>query len=117
MLLASRDPKRLGDWYVEALGPDKVNEVDQYRILQFGSFTVLIDERSDVADTNPDPTRVILNFHVDDAAAVARRLDGMGVEWIAELEERDGSFFATAKDPDGNYVQVIQLSAEARAAM
>ena len=27
-----------------------------------------------------------------------------------ELEDRDGSLFARARDPDGNYVQVVQLS-------
>lgn len=45
------------------------------------------------------------------------RLDAMGVSWLAELEDRDGSLFATAVDPDGNYVQVIELSEAARAAM
>jgi hypothetical protein len=39
------------------------------------------------------------------------------VRWVAALEDRDGSLFATAADPDGNYVQIIQLSDEHRAAM
>ena len=52
---------------------------------------------------------MILNFHVADARAVARRLDDMGVTWKAELEEREPGLFATAIDPDGNYVQIIQL--------
>jgi predicted enzyme related to lactoylglutathione lyase len=60
---------------------------------------------------------MILNFDVADARAIAARLDEMGVTWLAELEDRDGSLFATAIDPDGNYVQFIQLSDEARAAM
>ena len=33
------------------------------------------------------------------------------------VEDRDGSLFGTLADPDGNAVQVIQLSPEARAAM
>lgn len=57
------------------------------------------------------------NFGADDAKAVAARLDEMGVSWVAEIEDRDGSLFATAEDPDGNYVQIIQLSEEAKAAM
>ena len=36
---------------------------------------------------------------------------------MAELEDREGSLFATAQDPDGNYVQVIQLSPAERAQM
>jgi hypothetical protein len=34
-----------------------------------------------------------------------------------KLEDRGGSLFATAIDPDGNNVQIIQLSDEDRAAM
>jgi predicted enzyme related to lactoylglutathione lyase len=117
ILLASTDPERLHAWYVTALEPEEVAKVEQYRILKFGSFHVLIDQRDDVSDRNPEPGRVILNFDVADARAIAARLDEMGTTWLAELEDRDGSLFATAIDPDGNYVQIIQLSEEARAAM
>ncbi len=77
----------------------------------------MFDARSDIAEANPDPARVIVNVEVDDAHAVAGRLDNLGGRWVAELEDRDGSFFATAIDPDGNYVQVIQLSEGARQQM
>jgi hypothetical protein len=117
ILLASTDPERLGAWYAAALEPEEDTKVDSYRVLKFGSFYVLIDTRSDISDRNPEPGRVILNFDVADARAIAARLDGLGVQWLAELEDRDGSLFATAIDPDGNYVQIIQLSDEQRAAM
>ena len=78
---------------------------------------MLIDQRSDIGDTNPEPGRVILNFDVADARAIAERMNGLGVRWHAELEDRDGSLFATAIDPDGNYIQIVQLSEEHRAAM
>jgi predicted enzyme related to lactoylglutathione lyase len=117
ILLASTDPERLHAWYATALEPEEDAKVDQYRILKFGSFHVLIDQRDDVGDRNPEPGRIILNFDVADARAIAARLDDLGATWLAELEDRDGSLFATAIDPDGNYVQIIQLSDEARAAM
>ncbi len=118
ILLASSDPKRLRDWYVEALSPEVDRTPgDEYDVLNFGGFYVVIDTRDDVGDTNPEPGRIILNFDVADARAVAARLSGMGARWLAELEDRDGSLFATAIDPDGNYVQIIQLSEEHRAAM
>jgi hypothetical protein len=41
----------------------------------------------------------------------------LGLKALAELEDGDGSLFATAIDPDGNYVQIIELSDEARAVM
>jgi predicted enzyme related to lactoylglutathione lyase len=117
MLLASTDPERLRNWYAAALDPEENAEVGGYRMLKFGAFYLMIDTRSDIGDKNPEPGRMILNFDVPDARAVVDRLNGMGVQWLAEFEDRDGSLFATVIDPDGNYVQIIQLSEEARAAM
>jgi predicted enzyme related to lactoylglutathione lyase len=117
ILLASSDPERLRAWYVAALDPEENTDVDGYRILTFGGFYLLIDSRADVADKNPEPGRVILNFDVADAHAVVARVNELGGSWLAQLEDRDGSLFATAIDPDGNYVQIIQLSDEHRAAM
>lgn len=117
MLLASADPERLRSWYVTVLEPQENTDMDQYRLLRFGTFYLMIDTRADVGDKNPEPGRVILNFEVPDARAAAARVDELGGVWLAELEDRDGSLFATAIDPDGNYVQIIQLSEEHRAAM
>jgi catechol 2,3-dioxygenase-like lactoylglutathione lyase family enzyme len=109
MLLASSDPERLRAWYTAALEPEQDTKTDGYRVLTFGGFTILLDRRDDVGGSNPEPGRAILNFEVTDARAVAGRLDGLGVAWKAELEEREPGLFATAIDPDGNYVQIIQL--------
>jgi hypothetical protein len=117
ILLASTDPERLRAWYAAALDPEENTDIDGYRILRFGGVYLLIDSRADVADKNPEPGRVILNFDVGDARRAVERLNSLGVSWLAELEDRDGSLFATAIDPDGNYVQIIQISEEHRAAM
>jgi predicted enzyme related to lactoylglutathione lyase len=117
LLLASTDPERLGAWYVEALQPSDDARVGTYRMLKFGDFYVMIDSRDDVGDANPEPGRLILNFDVGDARATAARIDGLGATWLAELEDRDGSLFGTAVDPDGNYVQIIQLSEAHKAEM
>lgn len=119
ILLSSTKPEQLRDWYAAAFSakPDRTPGDVGYDVLDFGGFYVMIDSRDDVGDTNPEPGRVILNFEVDDAHAAAERINGPGASWLADLEERDGSWFGTAIDPDGNYVQIIQLSEEARAAM
>lgn len=114
LLLSSTQPERLADWYVAALAPAEDSKVEHYRVLGFGGVHVFIDTRDDVGDTNPEPGRVVLNFDVPDARAAAARMDEIGVTWIAPLEDRDGSLFATAADPDGNYVQVIQLHPDHR---
>jgi len=114
LLLSSTDPERLRSWYATALHPSDNTEVNGYRVLRFGDFYLFIDTRTDIADKNPEPGRVILNFDVPDARAVAARMEEAGTEWLTDLEDRDGSLFATAIDPDGNYVQIIQLSEEHR---
>ena len=122
LLLSSTDPKRLGEWYAAALGPEEDNTMDGYRMMKFGEFMLVIDTRDDIGGRNPEPGRMILNFETDDARAAVERLDKAGVEWLAPLEDRgeagDGTdLFATAIDPDGNYIQVIQISEESRRAM
>lgn len=117
MLLASTDPQRLGDWYAASFEPQDDVQVEGYRAMRFGGFDVMIDQRADVCDRNPEPGRMILNFAVEDAEGAVARLTAAGTTWVAQLEDRDGSRFATATDPDGNYVQLIELSSEHRAAM
>jgi hypothetical protein len=112
ILLGSRDPQRLRAWYRAAFAPDQ----DTDGFLVFGGTAVLIDGRTDVGDANPEPGRVILNFHVDDARATAAHLTGLGVSWLVDLEERPDGLFGTLLDPDGNYIQIIQLSEAYRAA-
>jgi predicted enzyme related to lactoylglutathione lyase len=108
ILLASTDPARLRDWYVAAF--DAYVNADGF--MQFGGVAVLIDERDDIAPRSIEPGRVILNFHVDDAHATAARLDELAVSWLAPLEFRDDGWFATLADPDGNIVQIIELSVD-----
>lgn len=103
ILLGSQDPQRLLDWYC---APDDVG------FLPFGATDVLIDGRADVDPVNREPGRMILNFHVDDARRTAAHLDELGVSWLVAVEERSGGLFGTLRDPDGNYIQIIQLSPE-----
>jgi predicted enzyme related to lactoylglutathione lyase len=97
MLLSSPDPDRLERWYSQ--------------FASFGKVGVLFDKRDDITGPTKEPTRFIMNFDTNDAKGAVAKLDEMGVEWVSPLEERDnGMFFATTKDPDGNYVQIIQSS-------
>jgi predicted enzyme related to lactoylglutathione lyase len=105
ILLGTTNPERLRAWYVAALSPEQSDD----GFLDFGGVALLIDGRTDVADKNPEPGRVILNFHVDDAHATAAHLNGLGVSWLVEVEDRGVGFFGTLVDPDGNYIQIIQM--------
>ena len=119
ILLSSTDPERLRDWYAEAFAPkvDRTPGEPGYDVLDFNSFYVMLDRRDDVGETNPQPGRMFLNVETDDARSIAQRIDVLGGNWLAPLEDRDGSLFATAIDPDGNYVQIIEFSEAARVEM
>jgi len=107
ILLASADPVRLRKWYVDAF--DVQPDADGF--LNLGSVGVLVDGRDDVDPVTAEPGRVILNHHVPDIHASARRLDELGAPWVSAVEYRDaGLWFGTVEDPDGNYVQVIQTT-------
>ena len=110
ILLASRDPDRLRQWYIDAFGVQPNGD----GFFEWGGVAVLVDGRDDVAEQNLEPARVILNFHVDDAVATAAHLDTMGVEWLVEVVYRpeNALWFATLLDPDGNCIQLIQLTDE-----
>jgi catechol 2,3-dioxygenase-like lactoylglutathione lyase family enzyme len=107
ILLGTNDPERLRSWYEQALGgrpnPDGFLEFD-------AGPPVLVDRRADVAPASAEPGRCILNFHVDDAHETVAHLDALGVTWVSALESRGDAWFATLLDPDGNYVQVIELT-------
>ena len=106
ILLASTDPDRLRSWYEQAFGvsprPDG--------FFEFGEVAILVDRRDDVAARAVEPVRVILNFHVSDASATVAHLDGLGVTWVSKLERRGDLWFAALEDPDGNVIQVIELT-------
>ncbi len=88
MLLGSTDPERLKAWYRDGFHA----EVDGYGNLNLGGFGLVIEHRDDVAATNTEPGRFIVNF--------------------ADPEDRGVGWFATLIDPDGNYVQLIQMKPE-----
>jgi catechol 2,3-dioxygenase-like lactoylglutathione lyase family enzyme len=106
VLLASTDANRLRSWYEKAFGvapnPDG--------FLRFGGVSVLIDSRDDVGDRAVQPERVILDFHVDDARAAAAHLDNLGVTWVVPVEHRVDAWFGTLLDPDGNLIQISELT-------
>ena len=113
ILLGTTNPHRLRDWYAAALAPgdggEAFTEVTPTMFAgTFGDTSVLIDGRSDVADKNPDPGRVILNFHVDDIRTAEARLVGLEAVWVRELERTRWGIIGTVLDLDGNYVQIVE---------
>ena len=64
-----------------------------------------------VTGTSKDPFRIMINLAVEDVRAVHRRLTSAGVVFVRPPETEDwGGQVASFLDPDGNLVQLFQLS-------
>jgi predicted enzyme related to lactoylglutathione lyase len=112
VLLASTDAPRLRAWYEQLLGV----VADEDGFLRLGPVGVLVDGRDDVAERAREPFRVLLNVHVDDVARLAGRVRELGGEVLVEPVLRDGIWFCTARDPDGNGFQLLQVTGAYHAA-
>ena len=106
ILIGSSNPERLRSWYKAAFAPDQPDTGP----LQVGAVMLVFNGRTDVADGTAEPGRAIVNFHVEDARQAVARLNDLGVTWLVELEQRSGGKFATLVDPDGSFVQIIELA-------
>lgn len=67
---------------------------------------------SEIHGPPAEPYRVMLTFETDDIHATAADLHSKGILFIREPEREGwGGWLATFSDPDGNYLQLIQLQA------
>ncbi|MBY6537372.1 VOC family protein [Rhodococcus sp. BP-349] len=117
ILLSSDDPDALSRWYETVFEATVSRDEHPYQVLDLDGFFIMFDRRDDVAGPSTAGARIILNVEIDDPVATAARIDELGGEWVSPLENRDGHHFATAKDPDGNWIQLVRLSDEAEAEM
>ncbi|MFI5564403.1 VOC family protein [Amycolatopsis japonica] len=105
VLLGSVDPERLRGFY------ERVFEVEPVEgWLRLGTVGLLVDGRDDVAARTAEPGRVLLTVDTEDAKTIVERLRAEGAPVVSDLEERPDGHFSTFEDPDGNYIQVIQLN-------
>jgi predicted enzyme related to lactoylglutathione lyase len=72
--------------------------------------TFALGTHSEVKGKNADPARHMVGFRTDDIQAEVTRLKAKGVEFVADPEQFDQVTVATLKDPEGNYVQLLQFA-------
>ena len=107
VVLGSTDPHRLRSWYRTILAIDDDNGGSNLEL--GGASRLIFDRRADVAATSTEPGRILVNLYVDDIDAVTTRLAGLDVAWVRPVEPFPPGLIATIRDPDGNYVQLIQF--------
>lgn len=107
LIIATKDnDEAMSKFYTEVLGATK-NEMGGHSL---GGFDIYFDRHSQAAGQALEPFRIMPTFGVDDIQKTCEELKGKGVEFIKEpAPEEWGGWFATFKDPDGNYLQIFEM--------
>jgi len=72
--------------------------------------SVTLGTHSEVKGKNADPARHMVGFETDDIEGEVQRLKSKGVEFVDDPAKFDQVTVATFKDPEGNYVQLLQFA-------
>ena len=106
----ARDPQALSAWYAQHLG---------LKIEEFGGSLFFDDSarpgyivwspfKDDTKYFEPSTKPFMINFRVDDLAALLAALRGAGVQVDARVEESEFGKFGWILDPEGNRVELWQ---------
>jgi predicted enzyme related to lactoylglutathione lyase len=110
----SEDLNNLLPFYRDTLGINVTMESPGFVILGAdnpGAPGLALGTHSEVHGPNNEPMRHMVSFDSNDIMADWKRLKDAGVEFIQDPDENDELIIATLKDPEGNYVQLLQWKA------
>jgi len=110
----SEDLNNLLPFYRDILGINVTMESPGFVILGAdnpGAPGMALGTHSEVRGHNTDPSRHLVSFESNDIMADWNRLKDAGVEFIQDPDEEAELIIATLKDPEGNYVQILQWKA------
>lgn len=108
----SPDPKRLGDWYRDALGlaieswGDTQGSSFAPADMPRNAFTVWSAFAADTEYFGNASQAFMINLVVDDLDKALARVLAAGAEVVPEREEHDFGRFGWFVDPDGNRVEL-----------
>ena len=112
--LASPDPEKLADWYVECLGFTIYSKspASKTTFVRAPNGAYLEIVKSNETPRPPQELRDVgirhLAIAVSDFDAVYDALKDRGVAFISEPETAKGNRLVFFTDPDGNYLHLIQ---------
>jgi glyoxylase I family protein len=111
--IASPDPERLAQWYVENLGFtinfQSKNSRTRFVKAPDGSMIEIIEAGSAAAGVSAmnHPGLRHLALTVDDFAAECQRLKAAGVTFLSEPSTKGGNSLVFFTDPDGNILHLL----------
>ena len=96
------------NFYVETLGLVPRSDRPGFVNFDFGHSRLTIATHDGVSGAASDPARVMLNLRTADIQAAVSRCDpSQVIRWPER--EKWGGLVATVADPDGNYVQFLEM--------
>lgn len=115
IMIGTTQAKVLADFYKKVLDQEPAWEDDQggWYGFKLGNGGIAIGPHSEVAGSNKEPGRIIVNISAQDPRKEFDRIKATGAEVIAEpYEVGDDSgtmTMCTFADPDGNYFQIASV--------
>ena len=107
----SEDLNNLLPFYRDTLGLKPNVETPGFVVFGEGNAPALaLGTHSEVKGTNSDPARHMVGLRTDDIEGEVQRLKSKGVVFVDDPEKFDQVTVATFKDPEGNYVQLLQFA-------
>ncbi len=105
----SEDLRNLLPFYRDVIGLPISIETPGFVVLgDPGGPTLAIGTHSEVHGRTADPARHMVGLATDDIHGDWERLKRHGVEFIEEPNQQGTLWIATFKDPDGNFLQLLQ---------
>jgi predicted enzyme related to lactoylglutathione lyase len=104
--------KSLLPFYRDVLGLPLSVDTPGFVVLGSGAVgtpSVTLGTHSEVKGKNADPARHMVGLATDDIQGDFQRLKSKGVEFIEEPTDFPNVKVATFKDPEGNYIQLVQF--------
>ena len=95
-------------FYVDILGLEPRSDRPGFVNFEFGHSRLTIAAHDGVEGPASDPVRIMVNLRTGDIAAAVARCDPTRVIRWPE-REKWGGMVATVTDPDGNYIQFLQM--------
>ena len=111
VIVWTEDLPRLTAFYRDVMGLQLEMETDGFVAFQgAGGAQLALGTHSEVTGRAKDPYRLMVDFQVDDCQTEYKRLKGQGVEFMRSPGQDEGAIIATFADPDGNLLQLFQMT-------
>ena len=114
IMVGTDQPEAMARFYGETLGLERVAKFRDPVFEAAGGFIRILDH-SQISGPTQEPARMQINLFVDDVGSEFRRVRSIDESVRVHREpEREswGGEVATLLDPDGNFVQLLEMLAD-----